>query len=277
MCIKPIKKNFRVENGKTIIDWKSSPIFDAPDVITLRCGHCHECRRAHSYEWALRCALESEQHIHNCMVTLTYDNEHNDNELHKRDLQLFLKRLRKHIFPSKVRYFGCGEYGSKGGRPHYHLCLFGWRPDDLEYFFTSPKSGEKIYTSEILSKIWGNGYVSVGELTMQGALYSSLYMQKYNRVSDKETKPFLVMSRRPGIANNWLDNIDYQTDSIIFRGRSYPVPRFFDKKLLDNNLPLKQVVKVNRLGRAMIKSLPFAKDYECYCEKLEQEMKYLSY
>lgn len=47
--------------------------------------------------------------------------------LRKYDLQLFFKRLRKHLSKfsdEKVRYFACGEYGPVHFRPHYHFLLF---------------------------------------------------------------------------------------------------------------------------------------------------------
>lgn len=283
MCINPIKKSYIIENGKVKINWSSSGASnslkqDNPDIITLPCGKCNECRRAKSYEWALRCYLESTYHKHNCMVTLTYDNAHNDGELHKRDLQLFFKRLRKSIYPAKLRYFGCGEYGSRGGRPHYHICIFGYCPNDLEYFFTSNDSKEKIYKSKSLADIWGLGYISVGELTMQGALYSSLYMQKYNSVENKITKPFLVMSRRPGIANNFIEHIDYNQDCIYIHGKSYKIPRFFDKKLLPT-MSIEQVnaIKSKRVDTALMLALPYEQAREKLIQDIEREIDYRNY
>lgn len=47
--------------------------------------------------------------------------------LYYRDIQLFLKRLRKHIFKyygEKIRFYIIGEYGSKSLRPHWHCLLF---------------------------------------------------------------------------------------------------------------------------------------------------------
>lgn len=47
--------------------------------------------------------------------------------LYYRDIQLFLKRIRKHIFKyygEKIRFYIIGEYGTKSLRPHWHLLLF---------------------------------------------------------------------------------------------------------------------------------------------------------
>lgn len=47
--------------------------------------------------------------------------------LSKRDLQLFMKRLRKYlskVSDEKIRYYAVGEYGPVHFRPHYHLLLW---------------------------------------------------------------------------------------------------------------------------------------------------------
>lgn len=44
--------------------------------------------------------------------------------LYKRDLQLFIKRLRKKFPNEKIRYYAVGEYGPVHFRPHYHLILW---------------------------------------------------------------------------------------------------------------------------------------------------------
>lgn len=47
--------------------------------------------------------------------------------LYYRDIQLFLKRIRKHIFKyygEKIRFYIIGEYGTKSLRPHWHCLLF---------------------------------------------------------------------------------------------------------------------------------------------------------
>lgn len=58
-------------------------------------------------------------------ITLTYSEKNipENMSLEKSHLQKFFKRLRKQL-TSKVRYFAVGEYGTKKGRPHYHVILF---------------------------------------------------------------------------------------------------------------------------------------------------------
>lgn len=99
---------------------------ELPDAARLQlpCGTCIGCRTTRAQHWALRCYLESLQHKHTCVTTLTYDDAHLPPTLQKRDFQLWLKRLRK-LNASRIRYYACGEYGEKFGRPHYHAIVFG--------------------------------------------------------------------------------------------------------------------------------------------------------
>ena len=103
--------------------------------VVLPCGQCYACRIAKSREWASRCVMESKLHKENCFITLTYNDEHlpSDLSLQKDDFTKFIKRLRKNT-GDKIRYYACGEYGDLYQRPHFHACLFGYRPDDLVLF-----------------------------------------------------------------------------------------------------------------------------------------------
>lgn len=102
--------------------------------LMVPCRKCLGCSLDYSKEWSFRCLLEASLHRDNCFVTLTYDNSNCPYEISKKDVQDFLKRLRKAVFPLKIRYYCCGEYGSKYLRPHYHLILFGYDFPD-RYFF----------------------------------------------------------------------------------------------------------------------------------------------
>ena len=122
--------------------------------LRMPCGRCSHCRLKRSREWAIRCMHEASLYVPtvdnpsgrgNCFITLTYNNAHlpEHDSLCKRDFQLFMKRLRKR-FGSGIRYYMCGEYGGKYGRPLYHALLFNcFFPDRKKH--STGDSGSVIY------------------------------------------------------------------------------------------------------------------------------------
>lgn len=218
---------------------------DRYEPVTVSCGKCVECLSQKSNEWAHRIIDECKQHEQNCFITLTY-NEHSkpsDGSLRRRDLQLFLKRLRKHVEPLKIRIFYCGEYGKKG-RPHYHVIIFGWKPSDL-FFWQKDKSGAILYRSPQLEKLWtyhpdwckckrcrwSYGFSSVGDVTVYSAKYCAKYMQKLLNLPDGLVKSFIGMSNRPGIGYAAIDPVSLTSDRIYHSGKSIKVPRYYLKVL----------------------------------------------
>lgn len=121
--------------------------FDGEGVAPFPCGSCPNCRKAKSNEWSLRISLESLSWSDLAFVTLTYDNENcpKDYSLVPAHLSSFVKRLRRRIerqgVSGKIRYYGVGEYGDKFGRPHYHLIIFGLKPEDFHLVELSWKMG----------------------------------------------------------------------------------------------------------------------------------------
>lgn len=140
-----------------------------------------------------------------------------------------MKKLRDRIAPIKVRYFACGEYGGSTSRPHYHAIIFGWRPSDLKYFYTSGK--DPLYLSRELERLWGHGFVTVGDLSLTSAKYVAKYLQKLRPPPEGCDPPFVLMSNRPGIGYAGIDPADVSTDKIYVHGRSHPLPRYFLKVL----------------------------------------------
>lgn len=67
--------------------------------------------------------------------------------LRYRDVQLFIKRLRKRLRNEKIRVFVCGEYGPVHFRPHYHLMLW----------FNQEKTYENI--QQAISESWTFGRI----------------------------------------------------------------------------------------------------------------------
>lgn len=217
--------------------------------LRLPCGQCVGCRLERSRQWAVRCMHEKRMHADNVFVTLTYNDEHlpDDGTLVKRDLQLFMKRLRK-LKGKGVRFYACGEYGESTKRPHYHLILFNCWFADRKYYKKSPR-GDTLYTSKELSGLWAVdgkeiGFAVVGEVTFESCAYVARY------ICDKMTGPaaedyyswtdsdgvvhsvipeFTNMSRRPGIGSTWYDKYGaeaYKHDSVIMNGKEIRPPRF---------------------------------------------------
>ena len=95
--------------------------------VIVACGKCLSCLHNLRKDWCFRLRQEWKHSTGAMFVTLTYgDRQVPEDGLCKRDVQLFMKKLRKRC-GGRLRYFCTGEYGSKKGRPHYHLLLFNVR------------------------------------------------------------------------------------------------------------------------------------------------------
>lgn len=155
--------------------------------------------------------LEAAQYENNSFATLTYsdDNLPRGGSVSPRELQLFFKRLRKRL-PYKVRYFGCGEYGDRSERPHYHLALFNYKR--CEYGQTRKKKSGCCPQCAEIEAAWGLGNILLGELNQQSAAYIAGYILKKMTSADdgrlKGREPeFVRMSLRPGIGLGMMHEI----------------------------------------------------------------------
>lgn len=222
--------------------------------VLLPCGKCVGCRLDHSSQWAHRLVHESKMHEQSCFITLTYEDQHLPpyGSLSKRDYQLFLKKLRQHLHKEngiKIRYFLVGEYGDQTKRPHYHAIIFGWFPQDAKLKYKN-KQGDRLYSSETLTKIWGKGLADFGQVTYKSAAYCARYTLKksggkfpvghYQRL-DVETgeviqlePEFAKMSTHPGIGKTFYEKFSgdiHNGDYSIVEGRKHRPPRYYDKLL----------------------------------------------
>lgn len=217
--------------------------------VLIPCGKCLGCRVRKARDWAVRCYLESKLHERNCFLTLTYDDDHLpvDNSVHKRDLQLFLKRLRKELsyYGDTIRYFACGEYGARLHRPHYHILVFGcdfvyderlraYNAPVTRSFFRQVHSGS-YYTSPIVTRSWDKGFHLIADLTPASCSYVARYVTKKLRskaeYGEKEPE-FTLMSRRPGIAHDWYEKFGKYVrdhDHVHFGKVITRPPAYFDR------------------------------------------------
>lgn len=144
--------------------------------------------------------LEAAQYETNSFVTLTYDDDRMpaDGSISPRELSLFVKRLRRGT-TEKLRYFGCGEYGERSGRPHYHLALFNFPPCE---YGTTRKRLRCCSVCDQLVSAWGFGQIMSGTLESASAAYVAGYVsKKWTQAQDCTNRcaPFARMSLRPGI------------------------------------------------------------------------------
>lgn len=197
------------------------------------CGCCPECLRSRSSLYVVRSYYEAKEHLNNCMVTLTYDNFERDargrltgrelpvdRSLHvcKRDVQLFMKRVRKK-FGNDIKYLIAAEYGSRTHRAHYHAILFGVKFEDLVPFRRS-KRGNIIFRSHTLDTLWNHGICTVDSKNINSAVarYCTKYFMKNNGVEDT----FMLSSNHLGEIGmlKAFNGISY-----VIEGKSYPIPR----------------------------------------------------
>lgn len=194
--------------------------------ITIPCGKCIGCRLDYSRKWADRMVLEQMATPGDTwFVTLTYDDEHlpvNDlgfSVLKKKQLQDFFKRLRISVErrdgkPSNLRFYACGEYGTKTGRAHYHAIVYNLQLSDLQQIGRN-EMGNALFNSGFLSKIWSFGFVVVAPSNWSTAAYVARYVTKKwiksdeQYIADHQPLPFTTMSLKPGIGAPWyFQNLD---------------------------------------------------------------------
>lgn len=201
--------------------------------------------------------MESMCHGDNCWLGLSYNDENlpEDGSVDKKQIQKFLKRLRKNN-DIRFRYFCIGEYGDDNWRPHYHLCLFGVNKYMINFVpRMNVPGGQMGYLKEWTNKkgeVLGNVYV--GPITEQSAQYSAGYtVSKLTKRKDFEKnglEPEFMLSSRgtkdaPGgigyplvekIAKKW--KISGWHDKRIIRqlqigGKYRPIGRYLTLKLAE--------------------------------------------
>ena len=223
--------------------------------FTLPCGKCIGCKLDYARHWADRMMLEYLAFPKAVFVTLTYadvsaDGEHHIPmaidcntgesfpELRKKDLSEFMKCLRQKFVDNGrddvlLRFFGCGEYGERNHRPHYHLILFGVDLYDLQNIvfsgdihsslepWTCNELGQLSYRSNFLEDAWKErGFCTVSDVSYDTMAYVGRYSLKKARGSEytqnKDISPeFTLMSRNPGIGKPFLEKMKYEDPEYI--------------------------------------------------------------
>ncbi|QEJ80821.1 replication initiator protein [Jodiemicrovirus-1] len=220
-CLNPrsykslIHSNYRRRGSlKDVINYRKS--FNESDFF-MKCGSCNFCQESYKRSWATRLYLEADTHGFDncCFVTLTYDDDHlpENSSVSLCDVQKFWKRLRKHLdtkcYGHKIRYAVVSEYGSDKytHRPHYHAVIFG-----LSYIH-----------SDLIRKVWQQGFVNLKPVTFDRCTYLSKYLLKSKFKKEERKKlsflnkchNFFTQSKGIGFAHVKKFAARYKKDSFI--------------------------------------------------------------
>lgn len=199
--------------------------------IPVPCGKCPECVARRTSAWSFRLMQEDKNSSMSQFITLTYDTQNvpitkaGYMSLDKRGIQLFFKRLRKlnASSESSIKYYMCGEYGSKTMRPHYHIILFNCR-------------------IETIQAAWDVGRVHYGTVSGASVGYTLKYLCKPKRIpmhtNDDRQPEFSLMSK--GLGRNYLTpqivrwhkaDLDNRVYVNLEDGKKASMPRYYKDKI----------------------------------------------
>lgn len=224
-------------------------------------------------------------------LTLSYDNENipitqkKFMSLKKRDTQLFWKRYRKaHGKRAPIRYFLCGEYGSKTDRPHYHAIVFNV---DLKIFLGEKQANNATAYPDLFlnghhhfnNSMWTHGWVSIGQVTEASVGYCLKYMMKTGRFpkfkGDDRTPEFQCMSK--GIGSGYLteamhkwhhDDLLNRMYCAILDGKKIAMPRYYKNKVYTDEQ--RKTIGNHVKSTVQIKDLTGKQEYELYSYSVRQ-------
>ena len=243
MCTKPLTAFDNPTGGRPIFGWEG--VKQGLHKIELPCGKCSECTKDYYTMWATRGSRELMRWDSSIFITLTYNEEHiNDNRsLSKKEIQDFIKRVKKHFRSNKenpIRQSYCGEYGTKTLRPHYHAILYNCDFTDKKPHRITD-AGHPVFTSAILTRLWGKGNAEFGYATPQSIAYLYKYILKKKSRKEK-LKPltleidgitydveheFIESSRNPGIGAHMRDSPSIKKGYLTVDGFKKKIPKYY--------------------------------------------------
>ena len=187
-------------------------------------------------------------------ITLTYDTDHvpiskkGYMNLNKKDVQKFMKRLRK-LSNENLKYYACGEYGFEKMRPHYHIILFNGNP-------------------EMVKRAWALdnkaiGHIHIGQVTDASIGYTLKYMTKPGKIpvhkNDDRQKEFSLMSK--GLGANYLTKamIHWHKNNLLERmyvpmkdGKKIAMPRYYKDKIYNEIEKMQVAFAIKILSEKML-------------------------
>ncbi|WNK13243.1 MAG: replication initiator protein [Microvirus sp.] len=207
-----------------------SPIHLKLKEAEVPCGKCPHCISRKVSAWSFRLMQETKYSTTAYFITLTYDEKNlrykdltTRPTLFKRDIQLFIKRLRKtHTDPRPIKYYAVGEYGEKTWRPHYHIIIFN-------------AAMQKIQPA------WNLGQIHYGTVTEASVGYTLKYITKQKPTKyalRNRNQQFTLQSK--GLGKEYLTKgmVSWHKKEIPTRaycnltdGKKITMPRYYKEKI----------------------------------------------
>lgn len=244
--------------------------------MKVPCYYCLNCRKRRASSWSVRLVKEYERSHQAHFLTLTYNTDHLSFSkmgfptLNKKDLQDFMKRLRKLHPPDHktIRYYAVGEYGGQTKRPHYHLIIYN---ADINLF-------EKAWSLKNKSL----GEIHIGAVGEASIGYCLKYITKVSPIGkdpkkDDRQKQFSLMSKRLG--DNYLTQnmIKWHLNDLTGRvyvplkdGKKAPLPRYYKEKLYNQSEKEEIAYQMTKLSNERIEK-ELKEQGDNYQSNLEQK------
>lgn len=251
MCTREITAYRNPSGGRPIFGWTG--VKEGLQMIKLPCGKCPECCKDYYTSWATRGHRELSQWDTSLFLTLTYNEENlpENNSLNKKEVQDFIKRVKKHFNSTKenpIRQIYCGEYGTQTHRPHYHVILFNCDFVDRKKWRKTEK-GHQVYTSETLTRLWGKGNAEFGFAESASIAYLFKYILKKKTRREKKNPlvierdgmtyevehEFIEASRNPGIGAHLRGSKSLNKGYLTVDGVKKKIPKYYMEDLRKND------------------------------------------
>jgi len=243
MCTRENTAYLNPDGGRPIFGWEGVKL--GLQAIKLPCGKCPECQKDYYTQWATRGSRELARWETSLFITLTYNDNSlpPDNSLSKEDIQLFIKRVKKHFKSNKlnpIRQTYCGEYGEKTKRPHYHAILYNCDFSDKKKHYTT-EADHQVFTSQTLTDLWGHGNAEFGYAQPGSIAYVYKYILKKKTRKEKEqpliierdgityevAHEFVESSRNPGIGAHLRDSDSIKKGYLSVDGVRKKLPKYY--------------------------------------------------
>lgn len=234
----------------------------------IPCGKCPPCIKRKSFSWVFRLREEYKVSTSAEFYTLTYENMPTNGSLNPRDLELFIKRLRKEGGKG-IKYYAVGEYGSLSQRPHYHAIMYNI-PERLKEAIWL--RDQNITMVPFISEIWSHGFVDARPITEGRIAYVAGYCdKKLTRLDPEDDRipEFNRMSKGLGLSYLTDNKVGYYKKKMepYIRdeyGKKLPMPRYYKKKMFND---FEQYLLAEKSKKYIEENLPEKPDFRLEVER----------